>query len=214
MTNKKKKSESKILAYLRDCFLTGILVTAPIALSLYFVGSLLVWVDDNVGKFLPPVHILGEDSVPGLGVIIAVLFFVLIGASARNFLGTLLLNVFNYIMNRVPFVKTIYGALKQVFEMLMGKQAQAFREVVLVEFPRKDCWTLAFVAGKTEGDMKDTLGEGYVNIYVPTTPNPTSGYLIVVPESDVKRVNMTVDEGLKAVVSCGLIMPKEKTETK
>lgn len=198
---------TRFLAYIRDCFLTGVLVTAPVALSLYIVYSVLIWIDETVGQIVP-LHLTGEDSIPGLGVIAAFGFFIIVGWFARNFIGNLFLRLSDYIMERLPVVKTVYGALKQVFEMVMGKQAQAFREVVLLEFPRKGNWSIAFLAGKTEGDLTEKLGEGFVNVFVPTTPNPTSGYLIIVPESDIRRVNMTVDEGLKAIVSCGLIMPK------
>ncbi len=201
------KPESRVLAYLRDCFLTGIFVTAPVALSLYIVWSILIWIDETVGQIVP-LRMTGEDSIPGLGVVVAVGFFIVVGWFARNFIGLMFLNISNYIMERLPLVKTVYAATKQVFEMLMGKQAKAFREVVLIEFPRKDNWSIAFLAGKTEGDLQTQLGENFVNVFVPTTPNPTSGYLILVPESDIKRVNMTVDEGLKAIISCGLIMPK------
>lgn len=207
-TEEPPSTDSKVLAYIRDCFLTGILVTAPVALSLYFVWSVLIWVDETVGQIVP-LRLTGTDSIPGLGIIVAFTFFVIIGWFARNFIGSLFLKLSDYIMERLPFVKTIYGALKQVFEMIMGKQAQAFREVVLVEFPRKDCWTIAFLSGKAEGELEKKLGDGYVNVYVPTTPNPTSGYLISVHENDIKKLGMTVDEGLKAVVSCGLIMPKK-----
>lgn len=203
----KPKSESRILGYLRTCFLTGVFVTAPVALSLYIVWSILIWVDETVGQIIP-LHLTGEDSIPGLGVVVAAVFFVVVGWFARNFIGTMFIRLSDYIMERLPLVKTIYGALKQVFEMLMGKQAQAFREVVMVEFPREGNWSIGFLAGKTEGELKDVLGENYYNVFVPTTPNPTSGYLIIVPECDIRKVDMTVDEGLKAIVSCGLIMPK------
>ena len=202
-----KKPESRVFSYLRTCFLTGILVTAPVALSLYIVWSILLWVDETVGHIVP-IHFMGEDSIPGLGVIMAVGFFILVGWFARNFVGRLMLQTSDYILERLPLVKTVYNALKQVFEMLMGKQAQAFREVVMVEFPREGNWSIGFLAGKTEGEFKDVLGEGFYNVFVPTTPNPTSGYLIIVPEKDIRRVDMTIDEGLKAIVSCGLIMPK------
>ena len=202
-----KKTESRVFSYLRACFLTGILVTAPVALSLYIVWAVLIWVDDTVGHILP-IHLFGEDSIPGLGIIAAVGFFILVGWFARNFIGALMLRAFDYILERLPLVKTVYNALKQVFEMLMGKQAQAFREVVMVEFPRAGSWTIGFLAGRTDGEFKDALGEGYCNVFVPTTPNPTSGYLIIVKDSEIRRVSMTVDEGLKAIVSCGLIMPK------
>lgn len=206
-----KKPESRVLSYIRGCFLTGILVTAPVALSLYFVWSALLWVDNTVGSIIP-LRMTGEDSIPGLGILIAVGFFIVVGWFARNFIGVLMLRSFDYILERLPLVKTIYNALKQVFEMLMGKQAQAFREVVMVEFPREGNWSIGFLAGKTDGELKDVLGEGYYNVFVPTTPNPTSGYLIIVPEQDIRRVDMTVDEGLKAIVSCGLIMPSPKTK--
>lgn len=205
------KSESRVLSYLRDCFLTGIFVTAPVALSLYIVWSILIWIDETVGQIIP-LHLTGEDSVPGLGVILAAGFFIVVGWFARNFIGLLLLRISDYIMERLPFVKTVYGALKQVFEMLMGKQAQAFREVVMVEFPRRDMWMMGFLTGRPEGEVAKHIGENFVNIFIPTTPNPTSGFWISVPIQDIKRLNMTVDEGLKAIVSCGLIMPKNSPQ--
>jgi len=207
------KKESRVLSYIRDCFLTGILVTAPVALSLYFVWSVLIWIDETVGQIIP-LYLTGKNSIPGLGIIVATTFFILVGWLARNFIGKMLLRVSDYIMERLPLVKIIYNALKQVFEMLMGKQAQAFREVVMVEFPREGNWSIGFLAGKTEGELKDVLGENFYNIFVPTTPNPTSGYLIIVPEKDIRRVDMTIDEGLKAIISCGLIMPKKHIENK
>lgn len=202
-----KKQESQLFSYIRTCFLTGILVTAPVALSLYIVWSILLWVDETVGHIVP-IRFMDNDSIPGLGIIIAFGFFVLVGWFARNFIGILMLKTSDYILERVPVVKTIYNALKQVFEMLMGHQAQAFREVVMVQFPRDGNWVIGFLAGKTEGDFKNVVGDSYYNVFVPTTPNPTSGFLILVPEAEVRRVDMTVDEGLKAIVSCGLIMPK------
>ncbi len=202
-----KKPESRVFSYIRTCFLTGILVTAPVALSLYIVWSILIWIDETVGSLIP-LHLRGEYAIPGLGVLAATGFFILVGWFARNVIGRMFLNISDYIMERLPLVKIIYNALKQVFEMLMGKQAQAFREVIMVEFPREGNWSIGFLAGKTEGELKDVLGENYYNVFVPTTPNPTSGYLIIVPERDIRRVDMTVDEGLKAIISCGLIMPK------
>lgn len=198
---------SRFFAYLRGCFLTGIVVTAPVALSLYIVWSILIWIDDRVGEIVP-LHLTGEGSIPGLGIVLAVCFFILIGWFARNFIGLILLEFSDFVLERLPLVKTVYGALKQVFEMVMGKQAQAFREVVMIEFPRKDVWTMGFLTGKTNGELAEKIGESYLNVFVPTTPNPTSGFLMMVPEKDVKRLDMSVDEGLKAIVSCGLIMPR------
>jgi uncharacterized membrane protein len=211
-----QKHSSRGFAYLRSCFLTGILVTAPVALSLYIVWSILIWIDQKVGQIIPldiiPLKMTGEGSVPGLGIIIATLFFIMVGWFARNFIGQMFLDFSNYVMERLPLVKVVYSAIKQVFEMLMGQQAQAFREVVLVEFPLRGSWSIGLLAGKTDGGMKETLGEGFLNVFVPTTPNPTSGFLILVHESEVKRVDMTVDEGLKAIISCGLAMPKSNSQ--
>ncbi len=207
----KKTSESKILLALRGYFLTGIVVTAPVGLSLYIVWSILLWVDEKVGTIIP-LHLTDSNYIPGLGVIIAASFFIVVGWFARNYFGRLLIELSDYILERLPFVKTIYGTLKQVFEMIMGQQAQAFREVVMVEFPREGNWSVGFLAGKTEGELKDVLGENYYNVFIPTTPNPTSGYLIIVPERDLRRVKMTVDEGLRAIMSCGLIMPNPTPE--
>lgn len=186
-------------------------MTAPVALSIYIVWSILVWIDTKVGEIVP-LHLTGTDSIPGLGIAIATGFFIVVGWFARNYIGELFIRMSDYVLERVPLVKIVYSSLKQVFEMLMGKQAQAFRDVVMVEFPREGNWSIGFLAGKTEGELKDVLGEGYYNVFVPTTPNPTSGYLIIVPEQDIRHVNMTVDEGLKAIVSCGLIMPKKHSD--
>lgn len=204
---------SRILGYIRDCFLTGILVTAPVALSLYFVWSILKWVDNTVGEIIP-LHLTGEGSIPGLGVVLAVSFLIIVGWFARNFIGLMFLNLSDYIMERLPFVKTIYSALKQVFEMLMGKQAQAFREVVMVEFPREGMWMMGFLTGKTDIGITKLEDQNFLNVFIPTTPNPTSGFWVALPAREVKRLDITVDEGLKAIVSCGLIMPKPPASKK
>lgn len=205
--SKEPSSESRFLKALRGYFLTGIVVTAPVGLSLYFVWALLTWVDEKVTEIVP-IHVIHNQSIPGFGVIVAVAFFMLVGLLTRNFIGQLLLDFSNYIMERVPVVKTIYGALKQVLEMVMGQQAQAFRDVVLVEWPREGMFMMGFLTGKTEGEVQNLTTSEVVNVFIPTTPNPTSGFLVFVPADKVKTLNMSVDEGLKMIISGGMITPK------
>lgn len=198
---------TRFMAGLRNYFLTGILVTAPIALSLYLVYATVLWIDEKVGSVLP-VRLAGQGSIPGIGVLIAVTFFVTVGLFTSNYLGNLLVKLSNFVMERLPLVKTIYGALKQVLETLMGSKSQAFREVVLVQYPHKDSWTIGFVTGKTEGEIQNLAMGDTLNVFVPTTPNPTSGFLLFVPRSSVISLSMSVDDGLKMVVSGGIITPK------
>ncbi|MFA7276233.1 MAG: DUF502 domain-containing protein [Pseudobdellovibrionaceae bacterium] len=202
---------SRFLSFLRNCFLTGIVVTAPVGLSLYIVWSMLLWIDKQVDLFVPPsvsLRLTEDPNIPGLGIFVAISFFVVIGALARNYFGQLLLRVSDFIMERLPVVKTIYGALKQVLEMLTGKQAQAFREVVMIEYPRKDMWTMGFLTGRMNGEIKDNLNRETLGVFIPTTPVPSAGFLVFVPEEDVIHLKMSVDEGLKMIVSCGMIKPK------
>lgn len=202
-------TESKFLAALRGYFLTGILVTAPVALSLYIVWSILMWIDETVGQIVP-LHLTDNHYIPGLGVIVAVSFFILVGFLARNYIGLLLLRFSNYIMERLPIVRTVYGTLKQVFEMVMGQQAQAFREVVLVEYPQPGHYVLGFLTGTTEGEIQAQLQKDLVNVVIPMTPNPTSAFLMFIEREKIKHLHMSVDEGIKMLISCGMLTPKMK----
>lgn len=203
------KAESKFLAALRGYFLTGILVTAPVALSLYIVWSMLLWIDEKVGQIVP-LHLTDSTYIPGLGFIIASSFFILVGWFARNYFGRIILKISNFIMERLPIVRTIYGTLNQVFEMLMGQKAQAFREVVLVEFPQPGQWILGFLTGSNEGEIQEKLNADIVNVVIPMTPNPTSAFLMFIAREKIVRLNMSVDEGIKLLISCGMISPKQK----
>jgi uncharacterized membrane protein len=197
----------RVTARLRTYFLTGILVTAPVALSLYIVWSILIWIDSKVGSIIP-IHITETTTLPGVGLVVAVVFFTVVGGFARNYFGRLLLRLSDYIMERLPLVKTIYGGLKQVMEMVMGNQAKAFREVVLVEYPRKGVWMMGFVTGQTEGEVQSLTDTEVVNVFIPTTPNPTSGFLAFIPNKEVVHLKMSVDEGIKMIISGGMITPK------
>lgn len=146
-------------------------------------------------------------KVPGLGVILTVLLVVLTGLIAANFFGRKLVSAWEAILSRIPLVRTVYGAVKQITQSLFSDASQSFREVVLVEYPRREMWMLAFVTGDTPKKFMSVVGEDLINIYVPTTPNPTSGFYLMVPPKDLKRLDIPVEVGLKMILSAGVVNP-------
>ncbi len=197
----------------RGYLLAGILVTAPIAITVYLTWVFLTFIDSRVTRILPG-HwyeaLYGETTLPGLGLIIALVFFIIIGWFATNFLGRLLIRISEYIVARMPVIRTLYSAIKQIFETIMATKSQAFREVVMMQYPRKGVWSIGFVTGKTEGEVQRATKEDTINVFVPTTPNPTSGYLLFVPKKELIYLDMSVEEGVKLVVSAGIITPPDR----
>ena len=206
-------SKPTILGRLRNYFLAGILVTAPISITLYVTWGFLKFLDNKITPFIPyaynPNSYLPVD-IPGLGLIIAVVFFITVGFFTRNFFGRLLVRTSEYIVERVPVINTLYGAVKQIFETVMASQSDAFKEVVMFEYPRKGIWVMGFVTGKTKGEVQSLTDTEVINVFLPTTPNPTSGFLLFVPKKDLTFMKMTVEEGIKMIVSGGIITPEEK----
>jgi uncharacterized membrane protein len=201
------------MGFLRKNILAGILVVAPVALTLYVVVMLLRWIDALVGAVLPERYQQQFDlfyHIPGMGLVIALIFLVLIGAIARSVLGQMLVQMGESMLSRIPIMRGLYGAFKQIFHTMLTNTSEAFRKVVLVEFPRRDAWTLGFVTGTTMGEAEEKLKHPTVNVFVPTTPNPTSGFLLIVPQSDLLPLDMTVEQGIKMVVSGGIITPPAK----
>ncbi|MEM6780728.1 MAG: DUF502 domain-containing protein [Pseudomonadota bacterium] len=194
---------------LRGYFLAGILVTAPIGITIFLTWKFFAFVDNSVAGLIPPQYT--ETYLPGIGVIIAVSFFLVVGWFATNFLGRLFIRISEYIVHRVPVIRTVYGAIKQIFETVMASQSQAFREVVMFEYPRKGTWAIGFVTGKAEGEVQRATKNETINVFVPTTPNPTSGFLLFVPKKDLIYLDMTVEEGVKLVVSAGIIVPPDRS---
>ena len=198
---------------LRNYFLAGVLVTAPIAITLYLTYSFLSAIDGKVRhiipfeKLFPPEY--QEIAVPGLGIFFAVIFFIVVGWFARNFLGRLIIRMSEYVVHRLPVISSLYGAIKQILETVMASKSSAFREVVMMEYPRKGVWSIGFVTGTTQGEVQNATKQETVNVFVPTTPNPTSGYLLFVPKKELKYLDMTVEQGVKLVVSAGIITPEE-----
>lgn len=203
-----------VVRQLRRYFLTGILVTAPIAITLYLAWSVLVFMDRQVAKILPgdwQYAVFGETVFPGIGLVLTILFFIAAGWFATNFLGKAIVSLSEYIVQKMPGINTLYKAVKQVFETIFGSQAQAFREVVLIEYPRKECWTLGFVTGIPEGDLQQG-GEELISVFVPTAPSPMNGFLLFVPKKDMIPLKMGVEEGLKMVVSMGILGVEDKSK--
>ncbi len=206
-------SKKTAFGKLRNYFLAGILVTAPISITFYVTWGFLKFLDKKITPVIPEIYnpntYLPVD-IPGLGLIIAVVFFVVVGFITRNFFGRLLIRISENILKRVPVISNIYGAIKQIFETVMASQSDAFKEVVMFEYPRKGIWALGFVTGQTKGEVKTMTKDDTVNVFVPTTPNPTSGFLLFIPKKDVTYMKMSVEEGIKMIVSGGIITPEEK----
>lgn len=209
----KAPHKPSLLSGLRGYFLAGIVVTAPISITFYLTYVFLSFIDNQVARILPSHWYEGfyrDTAIPGLGLLVAIVFFIAVGWFAKNFFGRLFIRLYEYILNRMPVVRNLYSAIKQIFETIMASQSSAFRDVVMLEYPRKGVWSMGFVTGKTEGEAQELTKEETINVFVPTTPNPTSGFLLFVPKKDLKYLDMTVEEGVKMVVSAGIITPEHR----
>ena len=202
----------KLGGKLRAYLFTGILVTAPVAITLYLAVKFVLWMDALVNQMLPPQYKFDNMpyTIPGLGLVVAVVVLTLIGMFAAGFLGRFFLKLGEWIVYKVPLVSSIYSVLKQVFETFFSSKTQAFRKVVMLEYPRKGIWILGFVSSDLQGELKEKCPTKMLSVFIPTTPNPTSGFLIFVPEEDCIELDMSVEQGLKFVISGGLVEPKEK----
>ncbi len=203
----------KLGAKLRAYFFTGILVTAPVSITFYMAYKIILWIDAGVSKLLPPQLKTYYNelpfTIPGLGVIVLIVSMIVIGMFAAGFVGSFFIRLGDWMVKKMPVISSVYSLLKQVFETFLSNKSQAFSQVALLEYPRKGIWILGFVSTDTGGEVKRILDREMVNVFIPTTPNPTSGFLIFVPKEDVVFLNMTVEEGLKFVISGGIVAPDE-----
>lgn len=201
-----------LLARLRTYFLTGIVVSAPVGITIWLIWLFVAFVDDTVVPLIPdaynPSDVLGV-SVPGIGVIVVLLVVTIIGFLVTNFFGRFMVKLGENMVSRVPVVRTIYGVLKQIFDAVLAQSEGAFREVILIEYPRKGIWVLGFVTSNTQGEVQRVTVDEMVNVFLPTTPNPTSGFLLFVPRKDCITMDMTVEEGVKLVISGGIVSPPD-----
>lgn len=206
-----ENGKGSFFGHIRAYFLAGVLVTAPIGITLYLTWAFLSFIDIRVRSILPARYYeqYSDLAIPGVGILVAFIFFILIGWFAKNFLGRLILRLSEYVVHRVPVIRSVYAAVKQIFETVMTTQSQAFREVVMFEFPRQGIWAMGFVTGTTKGEVQRLTENEVVNVFFPTTPNPTSGFLLFIPRKDLVFMDMKVEEALKMIVSGGIVTPPD-----
>lgn len=194
---------------MRKYFITGLLILVPLAITLWVLHLIIGTMDQSL-LLLPeawrPEKLIGFHIL-GLGTILTLLFVFLTGLLARNFIGNYLLRVWESLLQRIPVVNSLYSSVKQVSDTLFSSSGNAFRKAVLVPYPRQGSWTIAFLTGVPGGDVKNHLHGDYVSVYVPTTPNPTSGFFLMMPKADVIELDMSVDAALKYIVSMGVVAP-------
>ena len=195
---------------LRKWLVAGLLVVVPVAITIAVLNWVVGTLDQTL-LILPanwrPDQVLGMH-IPGFGVVLTLAILLLVGAVASNFIGRKLVSIGDAIVHRIPVVRSIYSSVKQVSDTLFSESGNAFRTAVLIEWPRPGVWTIAFVTGTPGGDVANHLVGDYVSVYVPTTPNPTGGYFVMLRKSDCIELKMSVDDALKYVVSMGVVAPK------
>ena len=196
---------------LRNYFITGIIVVAPISLTIYLVSLIINLIDDKILPLFPerynPETYL-PFAVPGIGVLVFVVALTLIGWLTTGLVGRTVVRVGENLLDGMPIVRSLYSALKQIFETVFSQNSRAFRDVVLIPYPREGCWALGFATGTTKGEVQDTIRDEVVNVFLPTTPNPTSGFLLLLPKKDVIFLKMSVEQGIKLVISGGVVTPE------
>lgn len=200
---------------MKKYFITGLLIWIPLAIT-FMVLAWIVGTLDQIILLLPnglhPREIFGFN-VPGLGVVLTLLIVLCTGLIAANVLGQKLVQIWEALLSRIPVVKSIYYSVKQVSDTLFSSSGQAFRKALLVQYPREGSWTIAFLTGKPGGDTANHLPGEFVSVYVPTTPNPTSGFFLMMPRKDVIELEMSVDEALKYIISMGVVAPAVRKPT-
>lgn len=206
-----------IAARLRGYFFAGLLTTAPIGLTLWLFWVLLKFVDSRITPLIPQgynpnsyIHAVVPFEIPGVGLIVLIVALIIIGALTRMLLGRTLVRISESIVNRMPVVRSVYGATKQIVETVLKSQSDAFRQVVLFEYPRRGSWAIGFVTGQTKGEVQNLTDDEVVNVFLPTTPNPTSGYLLFLPRREIIPLSMSVEEGIKMIISGGIVTPPDR----
>ena len=214
--NKSKRKKTSFLHRTRSNFFTGVVIVAPVMLTFYLIWWAIGVVDGLIVPWVPKIYnpstYLGVD-IAGFGVIVFLIFTAAVGALTKGLFGRQLVKFGENFVDRMPVVRSIYNALKQIAETVLSQSNNSFQHACLVEYPRKGIWAIAFVSTKTKGEVleKSEPDEMY-SIFLPTTPNPTSGFLLFLPRSDVVLLDMTVEEAAKLVISAGLVTPPTAAE--
>ncbi len=201
---------------LRKYFITGLLILVPLAITFWVINSVIGTMDQSLLLLPPewrPENLLGRH-IPGVGTILTLLIIFLTGLMTRNYVGNYVVAGWESLLNRIPIVNSIYSSVKQVSDTLFSSDGNAFRTAVMVQYPREGMWTIAFVTGAPSQQVQQHLTGEYVSLYVPTTPNPTSGFFLMVPKADVIELDMSVDVALKHIVSMGVVAPENHSATK
>lgn len=201
---------------LRRYFLTGFVITAPLLITIYLIWTLIEWVDGWIIPYVPAVY--NPDNylpfhVPGFGLLIALFVITIIGFLTANFIGKSIVRWGEGLLSRMPVVRNLYSGLKQIFQTVLSDKTESFQEVGLLEYPRKGLWALVFIATPTKGEVNEKLterGHETLSIFLPTTPNPTSGFLLFVPKKDVIILDLGVEDAAKLVISAGLVVPEDQ----
>lgn len=212
--NEHRHKRGSGLTRLRNYFLTGFIICAPLAITAYLVWSFIEWVDGWVKPYIPAVY--NPDtylpfSIPGFGLIVAFLLITLVGFLTANFIGRTIVHYGEDMLGRMPLVRNLYSGLKQIFQTVFSQQDTSFEQIGILEYPRKGLFAIVFIATETRGEVGAKLmdmGHDTVSVFLPTTPNPTSGFLLFVPKQDVTILDMSVEEGAKLVISAGLVAPE------
>ena len=199
----------KFKAWVKNYLLTGLIVVVPTTITIYIIQGLIGVMDDFL-SFLPkkyhPDTLMGFH-LPGLGLVMVTLLVFVIGLLAHNYIGKKLGKFWELLVNRIPVVRNLYQALKQLTEAIFSREGRHFKQVVMLEFPRLGLYSLGFLSGPARGELRTPSGQAMMNIFIPCTPNPTTGYYVIVPEKDLIFLEMSVEEAFKVIVSGGLISP-------
>ena len=198
---------------LRKYLIAGLLVWLPLAATVIVIKLLIELLNKTILLFPPewqPETLFGI-SIPGFGIIVGFLILILTGVFAANLFGRKLVGFWEAILGRIPLVRTVYSSVKQVLETLFTSNSESFRRVVLIEYPRKGIWSLGFQTNEALAAAKEASGKDLISIFIPTTPNPTSGFIVMLPAEDVTQLDITVEDGFKFIISMGVIVPEGPT---
>lgn len=198
---------------LKRFFITGLLIWVPLGITYWVISTIVKTLDGIIPQHIAPQALFGLD-IPGFGLLAVVLVVLITGALGANLLGRRLVDLWEGLLARIPLVRSIYSSVKQVSDTILAPNGQAFRQAVLVQYPRQGLWTIAFITGKPSHEIEHKLPADCVSIYVPTTPNPTSGFFLMLPRAELIPLSIGVDAALKYVVSMGTVPPSAQAKPK
>lgn len=208
-----QRSRMSVSQRLRTYMFAGILVTAPIFITFYLAWLFVTFVDSKINPLIPakynPETYL-PFAVPGLGLLVLIIALMLVGALTAGFFGRLWMRLSERVLSQMPVIRNVYSAVKQILETVLAQQSNAFREAVLIEYPRRGIWAIGFLTGSTKGEVQNLTEEECINVFLPTTPNPTSGFLLFVPKKDLIPLSMSVEDAIKMVISGGIVTPPDE----